>query len=194
MAVVTISDMRQYEYCPRILYFTHVVGRLRQRPTTFKMQEGLRAHEHVAELEERRSLRSYGLTQGERFFDVVVSSPTLGLTGRLDMAILTDDEAIPVEFKQMTTTKVGDNHIIQLAAYSILLEEKWARPVRRAFVHCIPVKASLEVPITDALREKVLVRLEEVQQMITREMLPGPNRVPGRCRDCEFRPLCPDVW
>src|SRR5437868_15412178 len=96
---LTVSDLRQYEYCARIPYFTHVLGLRRKRPTTYKMEEGRLEHQHVSELEERRSLRSYGLTKGERRFNVNLTSITLQVTGVLDMLILTEDEAIPVEFK-----------------------------------------------------------------------------------------------
>lgn len=191
---LTVSDLRQYEYCARIPYFTHVLGIRRTRPTTYKMQEGLLEHEHVAELEEHRSLRSYGLSGGERLFNVSLVSPTLNLTGLLDMLILTDTEAIPVEFKNNLFDQIGENHLMQLAAYSLIIEERWQRPVERAFVHFIPTKHSRQVEMDSAVKRRLLDRLGQVNRMITSESLPDATPVRGRCSDCELRNFCPDIW
>ncbi len=191
---LTVSDLRQYEYCPRIVYFTHCLGLARRRPTTYKMAEGSLEHERVVELEERRSLRSYGLEDGERFFDIRLFSETLKLSGLLDMLIVTKVEAIPVEFKNSSQPVVGANHRIQLGAYALLIEERWQVPVKRAFVHFIPVKTSREVVIDVTLKKRTLSQLELVRDMIEHEALPDATGARGRCVDCEFRNFCPDVW
>lgn len=191
---LSVSDLRQFEYCARIPYFTHVLGLRRTRPTTYKMQEGLIEHERVAELEERRSLRSYGLQSGERHFDVTLNSARLGLNGRLDMLIVTEEEAIPVEFKNNLSNGLGANHQMQLAAYALIIEECWQRQVKRAFVHFIPTKQSRELKITQALKGRLLDRLGGLQTMIGSEILPDATPVSGRCVDCEFRNFCPDIW
>lgn len=194
MTTLVVSDLRQYEYCARIPYFTHVLGLSRARPTTYKMQEGLLEHQHAEELEERRSLRSYGLTEGERVFNVYLHSSNLQLSGLLDMVILTDEEAIPIEFKNDMFNRVNKNHLIQLAAYTLLIEERWERPVKRAFVHFIPTKQSREVAITDQLRTTLFTQLDRLRFMIEGEYLPDATRCQGRCTDCEFRNFCPDTW
>ncbi len=191
---LTVSDLRQYEYCSRIPYFTHVLGMRRIRPTTYKMQEGLLEHARVAELEERRSLKSYGLLSGERLFDVSLYSATLGVSGLLDMVIVAEKEAIPVEFKNNLYNQLGSNHQMQLAAYALLIEERWKLPVQRAFVHFIPTKQSREVVLSEAVKTKLRKRLTALQTMIERENLPPATTVRGRCTDCEFRNFCPDIW
>lgn len=194
MTTLVVSDLRQYEYCARIPYFTHVLGLSRARPTTYKMQEGLLEHQHAEELEERRSLRSYGLTEGERVFNVYLHSSNLQLSGLLDMVILTNEEAIPIEFKNDMFNRVNKNHLIQLAAYTLLIEERWERPVKRAFVHFIPTKQSREVAITDQLRTTLFAQLDRLRFMIEGENLPNATQCQGRCTDCEFRNFCPDTW
>lgn len=119
---LTVSDVKQYPYCPRIVYYSYLLP-LRARPATYKMAEGKLEHERVADLEERRSLRAYGLSEGVRRFDVSLSSDRLGLRGRLDMVIETPGEVIPVDFKN-SQGKVGLNHKYQLTAYALLVEEQ----------------------------------------------------------------------
>ena len=43
-------------------------------------------------------------------------------------------------------------------------------------------------------RQEVLRTLETIRAMIGREGMPGPTPVRARCRDCEFRRYCNDVW
>lgn len=190
--LLTVSDVKQFPYCPRIVYYSYLLP-VRARPTTFKMEEGSRAHERIAALEERRSLRAYGLEEGQRHFDVAVASERLGLRGRLDMVIETDAEVVPVDFKN-SEGAVGLNHKYQLTAYALLVEEVWRRPVRRGFIYLIPQQRAQEVRITSNMRGWVRKALQEVRAAIAQEALPPATRMRGRCTDCEFRNLCPDVW
>lgn len=91
------SDLRQYVYCPRIIYFRYCVPV--RPPPTYKMVEGKLQHERAEDLEHRRTLHAYGLSDGERVFDVRLASQRLGLSGTLDLVILRRHEVIPVEFK-----------------------------------------------------------------------------------------------
>lgn len=106
-APLTVTDVRQYFYCSRIVFYR--LNQPLRRPTTYKMQEGKLAQERTAALEHRRSLAAYGIPSGERRFDVRLYSSRLGLQGILDMLVITDDEGVVVEFKN-TTQPPARNH------------------------------------------------------------------------------------
>lgn len=186
---LTITDLRQYLYCARVLFFTVYLGPT--RPLTFKMEEGMRQHEAEAVREARRSLRPYGLEDGERVLDLRLWSERLGLGGRLDMAIRRRHEAIPVEHKH-SASPVGTHQRYQLAAYAMLLEEAWSWPVRRAFVYQIPLRRAVAVSIRPGMRRYVVHTLRAMREMLAREQMPAPTRRAGRCRECEFRHFCGD--
>ena len=188
--MLTAGDVKQLGYCARIVYFGYLLGG--RRPTTFKMDEGIRAHEEESKRELRRSLRAYGLEEAERRFDVPLRSERLGLAGRLDMVLLGEDEVIPVDFKHGTAPP-GRNHRYQLTAYALLVEEVWGKPVRRGFIGLIPLKKAVLIPITATMREEVRRNIAQIRQMIAREQMPPPTRMRGRCHDCEFRPWCNDL-
>ncbi len=187
---LTVTDIKQWLYCPRLLFYTYCLPV--PKHATFKMQDGKEAHEHTSDLEERRSLRAYGLLQGERLFHVALTSPRLALTGHLDMLILTDSEAIPVEFKN-TRRAPGRNHRHQLAAYALLIEEKWHKPVWRAFFYLIPSRRASPVDVELAEKQRVLRAVEDIRAMVAAERMPMPTRQRGRCVDCEYRLYCADV-
>lgn len=190
MLELNVSDVKQYVYCPRIVHYRYYLPL--RRPTTYKMQEGKLQHVKVADLEERRTLRAYGLTEGQREFNVHLRSERLGLSGIIDMAILTGQEVIPVEHKN-SFAQPGLNHKYQLVAYAMLCEEHWPRPARRGFVYLIPLKQAVEVPVTPAGRTFVRKALEEMRSMIVAERMPDPTQHRGRCVECEFRNFCNDI-
>ncbi|MCC7103691.1 MAG: CRISPR-associated protein Cas4 [Chloroflexi bacterium] len=189
---LTVSDVRQQAYCPRIPYF-RLGLRLPRRFVTYKMQEGILEHRRTEELEHRRTLRAYGLADGERRFDVALRSERLGLSGRLDLLIERAHEAIPVEFKN-TREKLALNHKYQLAAYALLAEEASGRPVRRAFVYAIPLKLTREVAITPAMRRYAKRLLADIRRAVADERMPDGTRQTGRCAECEFLSYCNDRW
>ncbi len=84
-AIFTVTDLKQYAYCPRVVFYTYCLPLI--RPTTGKMEEGRLAHEEARGREERRTLRIYGLEEARRHFDVGVTSEELGLTGRIDLVL-----------------------------------------------------------------------------------------------------------
>ncbi|HEU5349362.1 MAG TPA: hypothetical protein VFU63_12200, partial [Ktedonobacterales bacterium] len=116
--LLEVTDLKQYDYCPRIPFYRYCLPRI--RPITYAMTEGIRAHEEESAREERRSLRAYGLTDGERIFDVLLRSDTLGLVARIDLAIHRDHipEAIVVDYK-LSQGPAGSHFRVQVAAYAL---------------------------------------------------------------------------
>jgi CRISPR-associated exonuclease Cas4 len=191
-----VTDLKQYTYCPRIVFYRYCLPRV--RPVTALMMEGIRGHEEEDAREERRSLRAYGLAEGERAFHLALQSARLGLTGRVDLAIATPSrtadgvEGIVVEYK-LTEQKAGAHFKLQLAAYALLLEEAWGLPVRRAFLYSISQRRAEPVAITQHLRQKVLHTIEDIRHMVEQEVMPDPPASLRRCVTCEFRRFCNDV-
>ena len=186
-----VTDLKQFAYCPRVVYYGYCLPLI--RPVTYKMEAGQEAHVEEKGREQRRSLRAYGLREGERSFDLWLRSSELGLRGRVDMAIRVGaQEAIPVEYKN-SPGRAGAHWERQLAAYGLLLEEAWGLPVRRGFLYFIPQRRSREVPLTAELFGQVRGTVETMRRMVEREAMPSPTRQRRKCVACEFRRFCNDV-
>ena len=190
--IFRVIDLKQYIYCPRILYYHTVLPAI--RPLTYKMEAGINAHTQTEGKEKRRSLRSYGLTDGERTFNVRLYDETLGLSGELDMLIETESELIPVDFKQ--SKQVGKHFKLQVMAYGRLLEASSAynKEVRRGFLYLIPSRQAIAVPFTKPLRRQLDTALTDLKRIATQQIMPPPTTQYGRCVDCEFRRFCNDVF
>ena len=191
-----VTDLKQYIACPRIVYYRYCLPCV--RPITGLMEEGIRRHEEEDAREERRSLRNYGLSEGERVAHLALRSSELGLTGRLDLAIATPSceaenaEGIVVEYKY-SEQKAGPHFTLQLAAYALLLEEAWSIPVKRGYLYSIPLKRAELIPITPHLRKKVVQTVQHIQRIVESELMPAAPTTQYRCVTCEFRRFCNDV-
>ncbi|MCK4260995.1 MAG: CRISPR-associated protein Cas4 [Halanaerobiales bacterium] len=186
-----VTDLKQHSYCPRIVYYTYCQPV--RKKTTFKMKFGKEEHDLIEKLETRRTLKRYGLDDGERFFRVRLYSQRLMLNGILDMMIKTDEKVIPVEYKY-TNNPPGLNHKYQLTAYTMLLEEKYSSPIHQGMIYLIPQNTIYQFDITENMREFVAKSIRTIREMIKEERFPNATPYQGRCYDCEYRNYCGDVY
>ncbi len=191
-----VTDLKQWVYCPRVVYYRYCLPDV--RPVTTLMEAGTAAHRDEGEREERRSLRPYGLKEGERSFDLTLCSERLGVRGRLDLAIAVPGrttpgaEAVVVEYKD-SERAAGAHFKLQLATYALLLEEAWGLPVRRGFFYAIPTRQVEPVAITAALRRKVVQTVSDLRAAVGGERMPDAPESRRPCVSCEFRRFCNDV-
>src|SRR5258708_34175246 len=92
-----VNDLKQFEYCPRIVFYNTVMPV--ERKTTIKMGRGKEQEFRLDALETRRTLRRYDLGSGERRFHVWIESVHMGLIGKLDLLIASPKGYYPVDFK-----------------------------------------------------------------------------------------------
>lgn len=188
---LTATDLKQWAYCKRIVYYHHVMPVEFAR--TYKMERGRNVEAAVEAMEKRRGFRRYGLEGGERRFGAWLSSPRLGLSGKPDLLIVADNACYPVDFKD-TEGGVRRNHRVQLAAYALLAEDALGLPVPAAFVYVVPSKELARVEVGSRERAEVLAAIEEIRSFVRDEKMPEPTPVRARCVGCEFRNYCDDIW
>lgn len=202
--MLTVGDIKQYFYCPRIVYFRYLMPSF--RPTTYKMEEGKIRQTEEIRLEIRRSLSRFGIkgTQPyvrkqagvldtQKLFGVRLTSERLGITGMVDMVIIAPDEVIPVDFKDGAFS-VGEvvaiHHKYQLLTYGFLLKEQYRKRAERGFIHSLEDGTTKSVYFTDGAKEFLMGKIRKIRQMILKETLPQETPHKGRCSECEFKPVC----
>ena len=191
--MIQVTDLKQYVYCPRVIYFTYVMPV--NKKTTFKMEYGREQHVSERKKEDRRGFKSYDLIEGKRYFDYPVISEKLGLSGKLDLLIETEEAsqpAYPVEMKY-TYKGIRANIKYQLGAYALLLEEKYQAPINEGFIYIIPTKKAHRIIITSEMKEYAQKAVSAIHNIIEKEHFPEP-RSKRRCHDCEFRKYCNDLY
>jgi len=191
MNTLRVSDMKQWFYCPRVVYWTRTVAI--ERPVTRKMEYGRESHDILDRLEQRRTFQRYGLEPARRVFHLSLCSETLGLSGTLDLCLETPTGPIPVEFKD-SLGGMRQNHVAQLTAYALLLEEQYGCTVPAGFWVSAPREEVRRVPLSDAWKARVRKGLEEMRGCIQKEVMPSPADRWEKCEDCEFLRFCGDRY
>lgn len=191
MLKLKVTDIKQYFYCPRIIYFTYVCPV--DKKVTAKMEYGREAHLELDRLEKRRTFRRYNFKEARRLFHTNLYSPRLMLEGRLDMHIIAGGEVFPVEFKNSLSSGVYLSHKYQLVAYAMLLEDKYNKPVRYGFLYFAPFEKAIPVEITPNARLHVKQTMGKIRDIASQEIMPPRTLKYKRCIDCEYRNYCGDV-
>jgi CRISPR-associated exonuclease Cas4 len=114
----------------------------------------------------------------------ILTSDRYNLSGKPDYILEENGEFIPVDRKSRNVNERGahDSERLQLAAYCLLVEERYAKPVRRGRLQYR--NASIDIPFDAALRAALLSSLREIQQRRTIEDVRRSHHSPARCRGC----------
>ncbi|PJF42783.1 MAG: CRISPR-associated protein Cas4 [Phototrophicales bacterium] len=185
----TVTDLKQYIYCPRILYYHTFLANI--RPMTYKMEAGIEAHRSEPKRALRRNMGLAEETIMARYFDLILTSDRLGLSAQIDEVIELTDELIPIDYK--LAKRIGYHFKIQLCAYALLLEEHFQLKVKHGFLYLILRRQAEEILIDSKLRYSVQRALADMAAIRASEAMPPATKFRKRCIDCEFRKFCNDV-
>lgn len=191
MDLIPVTELKQWVYCERIVYYHRVMPGIGK--STFKMKEALAAQDLVEALEMRRGLQAYELEQAQRHFGTWLSNNDLGLSGKTDLILEAADRIAVVDFK-LTSGEVGENHRMQLAGYSMLAEKAFGLPAGVAFLYRIPDNRVFAIEVNKELRDAVLMAVARIREMVEHQWWPPATNVPKRCVECEYANYCGDVW
>jgi len=114
-----------------------------------------------------------------------------GLTGTPDYVIKLDDKVIPVEEKKGRTPR-GPlfSHILQVAAYCLLIEEATGKAPPYGLLKY--PEQEHEIEYNEDLKKVLMEKLKEMRRiMITGEAHRNHNR-PGKCLNCSRNSVCPE--
>jgi CRISPR-associated exonuclease Cas4 len=188
-ALFSVTDLKQYDYCPRILYYHRCLPDI--RPTTTKMEVAIRRHEDEPKRALRRTIPLEGLEAAERHFDVPLLSTALGLVGQVDELIFAAGVIIPVDYK--LARKAQPHFKLQLAAYAMMAEEIYQTPVKFGLLYLIQARKTVQIACSSQLRQKVVKAVGEMRRIVKTESMPAPPDSIHPCLECEFRRFCNDV-
>jgi len=178
--MIDVSDLVQYLYCPRKLYFIRVMG---LRITKPKMDVGKEIHESVGKSLKRRKL------EGEVMENVYLESRRYGIKGCVDAIIRRGEEYIPVDIKFSRFRSVFYGWKMQLAAYSILVEENFHCRVEKGYIYLAETREWIEVEITPEDKETLAKTIRKVEELLREEKFPRASRS-KKCGYCEMSKLC----
>jgi len=128
-------------------------------------------------------------------YDDLLGSPAplrskkLNLAGRPDYILRDGDFLIPVEFKSTNAPrKPYKNHILQLAAYCLLVEENFKVNVPAGILRYGDGK-EFKIHFDESLRRELLDTIEEMNRIIE-SGVEVPKSPSQKCDRCSLRKYC----
>ena len=125
--------------------------------------------------------------QGETLY-----SSNYPLIGKPDYIVQhADGRLIPIELKLTVSgvTQPYSNHVMQLIAYCLILEDYSEIPPTHGIVRY--ADRDFTVDYTPALRKKVIRLLSEMEQCGSQDPPPLKTQRASKCRACAFQQICP---
>jgi len=203
-------NVAEHAYCPRLFYYMQVEGIFLPSSDT---EKGVAVHRRVdkpsaaseddgesaAEPERPRAVRSLALT-----------SKTLGLTATLDLAEISGQVAVPVEYRKgrpkrtamapppedpgqaddppLSLKEAWPTDRVQVGLQAILLEEA-GYTVTEAVIFYAEEKLRLKIAVDANLKAEALATLEAAKEC-AKGSRPLPLVNDPRCVRCSLQPIC----
>lgn len=190
-AMITPSEVMEYLYCPRFVYFMHCLNIPQHEDRRFKVLKGREVHQR-REKENRDYLRKkIGVTEKE--IGVYLASPSLKLRGIVDEVLTLEDGTMaPLDYKYTEPSEVVyRTHRMQVTIYGLLIEEAYRMPVKLGYVAYIRGGSQLyEVTIDADARKEVKEVVDEIFRIIETGYHPKRTSYRVRCTDCCYKNIC----
>jgi CRISPR-associated exonuclease Cas4 len=181
---VTILDVN-----PELAVVLEIIALLWLIAASLALYVSIRSGRMAREIREKRAI------QGEiKYVDNgeprMLRSERLGLQGRPDYILEIEGEMVPVELKSGRTPK-GPlfSHILQVAAYCVLLEEEGQKVTHGILRY---EEAEHEIEYNQDLRIMVLSKLDDMRALMKSGDVHRNHHRPGKCRSCSRREGCPE--
>lgn len=188
---VTPSEVLEYLFCPRFIYFMNVLGISQQEAKRFKVMQGRQVHRQK-QMRNRAYLRKK-LGVVAREFEVYLAAPQHHLRGQIDEVLTLDDGSMaPLDYKFAEwKNRLYAGYRMQLVLYGLLIRENYGKPVRRGFlVYTRSQNFVLPVELTAQDFEKAVDILRAILDISRTGYLPRRTPHKRRCIDCCYRNIC----
>lgn len=182
------SDLLNYSYCPRIIYFSHVLKK--PQITTKKEYKGREKETEFRQKAARtKVVKKYPPLP--KIFKVRLASDRLGIKTICDSIMLNKEkgEAYPIQAKYAYKPRaIYRTMKMQINMEALLIEEVMKLRSPYGFIKFL--KTGDLVKVNADKKEEVVRLFSDIRQMIFAETMPNKTKYPKRCVDCCFKNIC----
>lgn len=188
--MIPVNLLRQYKFCPRIVYYNLLTNIKPIFPKHVKLGEEY--HLLQDSLESSRKFKKLHIEILEKISNRYLEDKDLGICGKIDLGFITKDEVIPVEFKFTENKKPSYSHILQLLAYGMVMKKKYNKDLKRGFIISSNNLKTTEIFFTENQREDLLKTVKEIQKIVKNSIFPDSSADFNKCSQCEYLNYCND--
>jgi CRISPR-associated exonuclease Cas4 len=189
--IITISDVLEYLFCPRFIYYMHCLDIPQYQELRFKVMEGRKVHEEKMITNPEYLRKKLGVVKKE--INVFIASKQHHIKGIVDEVLFLDDgTAAPFEYKfaEFKDT-IFQTYKFQLVLHAIMIRENYHIDVKRGFLCFTRSNNHIEtVEFSDADFERGLEIIHEILEIIDKGFYPNKGKYKNKCIDCCYATIC----
>jgi CRISPR-associated exonuclease Cas4 len=187
--MIPINLIRQYHFCPRIVYFNLLTN---IKPIYPKhVQLGVEYHNLQEKLSKNRKFKKLNIDYKKVILDKYLENHTLDIVGKVDLALITETSVIPIEFKNIDR-KPSYSHILQLYGYGYLLSCEYDLEFKEAFVVYSNNLKLHHINITPKIKKDFIKTLDNIKNILDKGIFPNSSASEAKCSQCEYINFCDD--
>lgn len=186
-----VNMIRQYCFCPRIVFYHMVVGLKVAYPGWVQYGEEYQHKQQV--LDKRRTLSKFKPISEQAVLrqNTMLEHPSYPFYGICDGIIEDELEIIPIELKSFAS-KISLGQKMQLTAYGMLSELIFEKPCTRGYIITGEKAKAKLIKIDEKSKFKVIEICAKIKKIFGTETLPYSTANGLQCIQCEFLNHCND--
>jgi CRISPR-associated protein Cas1 len=196
MPLIPARMVNEFVYCSRLAYLMWTQGEWAETGDTV---EGHRVHARVdkpnAPLPAPQALEGDGAPAADKIVSrsLTLSSATLGVIARLDIAEAEDGAVTPVDYKRGKRPHVAEGAYqperIQICLQALLLEEHGYR-VEEGVIYYAESRERVRIALDESLRMAARTAVSELRLTVSQSRIPPPLKDSPKCPRCALVTVC----
>lgn len=188
---ITPSEVIEYLYCPRFIYYMLYLKISQHEKNRFKVIRGREVHKTKSNINKKYLRKSIGVK--EKLLEQKLYSCKYRIHGIVDEVLfLEDGTAASLDYKFAEyKDRLFLTHKYQAVMYSMLIEDNYNIDVKRAFIVYTRSKNLLkEIDVDKKMYGQVQEIIDEIVEIIEKGYYPKKTENKRRCPDCTYRNIC----
>lgn len=189
--IITISDVLEYLFCPRFIYYMHCLDIPQHEEKRFKVMKGREVHEEKLITNPDYLRKKLGAIRKE--MNVFIASKQHHIKGIVDEVLFLDDgTAAPFEYKfaEFKDT-IFQTYKYQLVLHAIMIRENYHCDVKRGFICFTRSNNHIEtIEFTEQDFTRGLEIVNEILVIIDKGFYPNKGKYKNKCTDCCYGTIC----
>ncbi len=189
--IITISDVLEYLFCPRFIYFMHCLAIPQHEESRFKVIKGREVHDEKRITNTEYLRKKLGVVRKE--INVFIASKNHNIKGIVDEILFLDDgTAAPFEYKYAEfKDTIFQTYKFQLVLHAMMIKENYKIDVNKGFICFTRSNNHIEeIIFTEKDFKKGLEIIDEILGIINKGFYPGKSKYKNKCIDCCYSNIC----
>lgn len=189
--IITISDVLEYLFCPRFIYYMHCLAIPQHEESRFKVIKGREVHDEKRITNTEYLRKKLGVVKKE--INIFIASKNHHIKGIVDEVLFLDNgTAAPFEYKYAEfKDTIFQTYKFQLVLHAMMIKENYKIDVKKGFICFTRSNNHIEeIIFTEKDFKKAIEIIDEILEIIDRGFYPGKSKYKNKCIDCCYSNIC----